>query len=54
MLSYLDELDQELAGFKKPPTRKLLKRLQPAQQILRVFISTTGANEVWDTSWKRP
>ena len=28
------------------------KRLQQAQQILSVAISTTGANEVWDTSLK--
>ncbi len=57
MQSYLDDLDQELASqlrFKKPPSHTVTKRLQQAQQILSAVISTTGANEVWDTSWKRP
>lgn len=57
MLSYLDDLDQELVsqpGFREPPTRTVTKKSQPAQQILSVAISTMGANEAWDTSWKRP
>lgn len=57
MLSYLDDLDQELAsqpGFKKPPSHIVTKKLQQAQQILSVAISTTGVNGVWDTSWKHP
>ena len=46
MLSYLDDLDQELVsqpGFKKPPTSMVTKRSQPAQQILSVPISTMGS-----------
>ena len=56
MLSYLDDLDQELAaqpGFKKPLTYTVTKRFQPAQQILIVVISTTEISAVWDISWKQ-
>ena len=57
MLSYLDALDQGLHHSRDLRSRRAIqspKRLQQAQQILSVAISTTGANEVWDTSWKRP
>ena len=41
-------------GSRSPQPAWSQRRLQQAQQILSAAISTTGANEVWDTSWKRP
>ena len=56
MLSYFDDLDQELAsqpGFKPPNTHNHKEdHNKQNRSILSVAISITGANEVWDTSWK--
>ena len=46
MLSYLDDLDQELTDLKSRRATQSPKRLQQAQQTLSVAISTMGVNEV--------